>query len=234
MPTLTRRQMLQWLGTIIPVALVGYRRIDAADEERICIHVFDPTKDLPGPLLVREPTIPKRSPGDHTFEAGLSELILCSRSTSFLDLFPYFWPITPAEFQKMHDSISLHYQIKRVEGEDHVLDFVKQVRDARVSGVGQQGGLVVIVTYNDYTRLWSPTLIEACRREGVNELVIVKDPAREPYLCNYPTQQLGFRRRPWQMCRFAAQGGSDLSVLAGDKLGRRYPGAGVSSPQRGL
>lgn len=56
--------------------------------------------------------------------------------------------------------------------------------------------IAAILTYNAYTRYWSQAVIEVCKNADGNELLIFKDPTKEPYLCDYPTRQKGFKKPP--------------------------------------
>jgi hypothetical protein len=42
----------------------------------------------------------------------------------------------------------------------------------------------------------SYSLVDLCRNGDIEELIIIKNPARAPYLCSYPSLQKGFKKPP--------------------------------------
>ena len=196
MSTFTRREILQLLSSAIPIVIGGCKRKDVFEEERVCVHVFDPKEKLPVPLLEQPQMVPLRVASRDYFEVGLPELVLCTTSTKFIELFQYFWPISQAEFRQMQESISVKFARSKITGAEDIDQLAEYLRDNPTSVQTRALNLALIFTYNECTQYWSPVVIEACRKGSVNELVIIKDPTRAPYLCDYASQQKGFKRPP--------------------------------------
>lgn len=197
MVTFTRREILQLLALVVPGLLIGgCKKKDVFDEERVCIHVYDPKKEIPSPLLAEQEVSPRRSMSHEYFTIGIPELILCTSSIKFLDLFQYFWPISHPEFQQMQDAISVEFQKREITDAEDIENLAISFSKHRNSTAGKTRNVSVLLTYNEYTCYWSPGIIRACRSIAIDEIVIIKDPTRSPYLCDYPSQQKGFKRQP--------------------------------------
>jgi hypothetical protein len=188
--------MLQFLAVVLPTALFGYRLIDYFDRELVCAHVYGLSRNLPGPLLESNENAERRIEGVAYFQIGLPELIVCRTETRLLDIFEYFWPITRPEIQRFQASSTALYSLPVVEHADQLAELEKALNRIKATQKSQQGSLAVILTLNDYTRNACRRLVDICREKGVGEIVIFKDPSRPPYLCSYPAQQKGFKKKP--------------------------------------
>jgi hypothetical protein len=112
----TRREVLQILSIAFPASVLGCWSRDVFDDERVCIHVLTREITIPEPLLKRYDNIPARSKRANLFNIGIPELLLCTTSSGFLEMFQYFWPITQEEFQKIHGVISLKFEKSEITG----------------------------------------------------------------------------------------------------------------------
>ena len=193
---LSRREMLRFLTVVLPTALFGYNVIDYFDEELVCVHVFALSQKLPGPLLESNQKSEKRIEGGSYFQIGLPELILCRTEIRLLDIFAYFWPITRPEIQRFQNSSKVLFSLPIVEHVDQLSGLDTALTRTGKKQKSQKGSLAVILTLNSYTRNACHRLVNICREKGVAEMVIFKDPSRPPYLCNYPSQQKGFKKKP--------------------------------------
>jgi hypothetical protein len=193
---LSRREMLRFLTVVLPTALFGFNVIDYFDEELVCVHVFALSQKLPEPLLKRNQKSEKRIAGGSYFQIGLPELILCRTEIRLLDIFAYFWPITRPEIQRFPNSSKVLFSLPIVEHVDQLSGLDTALNRTGKKQNSQKGSLAVILTLNSYTRNACHRLVNICREKGVAEMVIFKDPSRPPYLCNYPSQQKGFKKKP--------------------------------------
>ena len=193
---LSRREMLRFLTVILPTAFFGYKLIDYFDEELVCVHVYALSNNLPDPLLqINEESI-ERIEGGSYFQIGLPELILCRTEIRLLDIFAYFWPITRPEIQRFQNSSKMLFSLPVVEQIDQLAGLETALNRAGEKQKSQKGPLAVILTLNSYTRYACHRLVNLCRQKGVEEIVIFKDPSKPPYLCSYPSQQKGFKKKP--------------------------------------
>lgn len=193
---LSRREMLRFLTVVLPTALLGYRVIDYFDEELVCVHVYEPSQNLPAPLMEINAGPENRIEGDSYFQIGLPELILCRTELRLLAIFAYFWPITRPEIQRFQDSSQVLFRLPVIEHVDQIAELETALSRASAKHKPPGFSLAVILTLNDYTQYSSRRLIDICRGKGVDEIVIFKDPSRPPYLCSYPSQQKGFKKKP--------------------------------------
>ena len=193
---LSRREMLRFLTVVLPTALLGYRVIDYFDEELVCVHVFEPSQNLPTPLLEIHAKLEKRTEGKSYFQIGLPELILCRTEIRLLEIFAYFWPITRPEIRRFQDSSKVLFRLPLVEHVGQIAELEAAVSRASAKPKPPEYSLAAILTLNDYTRNVSRRLVEICRSTGVDEIVVFKDPSRPPYLCSYPSPQKGFKKKP--------------------------------------
>jgi hypothetical protein len=188
--------MLQFLTLVLPAALLGYKTIDYFDEELVCVHVYGLSRKLPDPLLERNEKPGKRIQGRSYFQIGLPELILCRTEIRLLDIFAYFWPITRPEIQRFHNSSKVLFSLPIVEHVDQLAGLETALNRAGKKQKAPEGSLAVILTLNGYTRNACHRLVNICREKGVEEMVVFKDPSKPPYLCSYPSQQKGFKKKP--------------------------------------
>lgn len=193
---LSRRKMLRFLTVVLPTALFGYKIIDYFDEELVCVHVFGLSQNLPDPLLERNQKSEKRIEGGSYFQIGLPELILCRTEIRLLDIFAYFWPITRPEIQRFQNSSKILFSLPIIEHVDQLDGLETALNRSGKRQKPQKGSLAVILTLNAYTRNACRRLVNICRGKGVDEMVIFKDPSKPPYLCSYPSQQKGFKKKP--------------------------------------
>jgi hypothetical protein len=196
MSTYTRREILRLLSSVLPAALLGCYDKDVFDEELVCVHVFQPGHEIPRPLLAVYDDIPTRSKLRDLFQLGIPELILCTTSTDFLSLFQYFWPVTRYEFQRIDGLISARFSKSELTGKGDVVDFTKYLENHRDELAMRDKKTAIIFTFNDFTKYYTPDLVELWRNYGIKEFVLFKDPSRSPYLCSYPALQKGFKRPP--------------------------------------
>lgn len=195
MSSLSRRDFLERLSAAYAAMLTGcHKTTDWFEKERVCIHVFNPQETLPAPLLQKTTDTPSRSVNEDLFGVGLPELVLCTTKTRFLDLFPYFWPFSRDDFKQLEQSIEILYDKKVLSTSTDLDDFESHLR--RQVHVPAGLSSVVIFTFNDFTRHLTPRLVDICRQAKIGELVLFKDPTRDPYLCEYPAKQGGFKRPP--------------------------------------
>ncbi len=188
--------MLRFLTVVLPTALFGHKVIDYFDEELVCVHVYRLSQDLPDPLLERVEKPAKRLADRSYFQIGLPELIVCRTEIRLLDIFAYFWPVTRPEIQRFQNSSTVLFRQPVIEHVDYFSGLQTALNQARQRQKTQKGSLAAILTYNDYTRNACRSLVNICRQKGVAELVIFKDPSKPPYLCRYPSQQKGFKKKP--------------------------------------
>ena len=193
---LSRREMLQFLTIVLPTALFGYSVIDYFDDELVCVHVYKLSHSLPDPLLKKHTKAEKRIEGRPYFEIGLPELILCRTEIRLLDIFSYFWPVTRPEIKRFKNALKIVFSLPVAESGDQLAGLEKAISLTGENQKAHKGSLAVILTLNSYTRNICRRLVDMCRKKGVGELVIFKDPSRPPYLCNYPSQQKGFKKAP--------------------------------------
>ncbi|OGF68112.1 MAG: hypothetical protein A2Y62_08515 [Candidatus Fischerbacteria bacterium RBG_13_37_8] len=193
----SRREILKLFAVLIPVNFVEYCKGSTIfDEERVCIHVYDIKGCIPDILLKQYDKKPARKKQNTYFGTGLPELLLCTSGTSFLSLYQYFWPISQKEFQKIKDSITIKFERTIVNGSQDVADLEKIIEQQKMVMSPVNLTTVAIITLNDYSIYWIAPIIDACRKGNKVELVVIKDPTKSPYLCDYPTQQKGFKRPP--------------------------------------
>ena len=193
---LSRREVLRFLTVVLPTSLFSHKVIDYFDEELVCVHVYTPSQNLPAPLLEIHAKPKKRTESNSYFQIGLPELILCRTEKRLLDIFAYCWPITRPEIKRFQDSSKVLFRLPVIEHVDQVAEL-----ETALSRTGEkqrlpEGSLAVILTLNDFTINASPRLVDICRDKGVDEIVIFKDPSKSPYLCSYPSQQKGFKKKP--------------------------------------
>jgi hypothetical protein len=188
--------MLRFLTVVLPTAIFGYKLIDYFDQELVCVHVYDLSKNLPDPLLEPNETSEKRPEVASYFQIGLPELILCRTEIRLLDIFAYFWPITRPEIQRFQNSSTVLFSLPAIEHVDHLAKLETALNQTRERQKTHKGSFVVVLTLNGYTRNTCLRLVNICRAKGVAELIIFKDPSKPPYLCSYPSQQKGFKKKP--------------------------------------
>jgi hypothetical protein len=193
MCAITRRDLLSFFAGILPAAAVGCRAKVLRAEERMCVHVFPRSLGIPEPLLEDHGAIPLRRPPKAFFQSGLPELFVCASPIPLLQVFPFFWPILPEEFDRLRRSMRLLFRVKQLSGEE-------DIRAAEQWLIGYTpsapGGAAAVFTHNDFTRFFSRRLVSTFRRFGIEEIVVFKDPTVSPYLCDFPALQKGFRRQP--------------------------------------
>ena len=188
--------MLRFLTVVLPTALFGYEVIDYFDEELVCVHVYGLSQNLPDLLLESNEKSEKRIEGGSYFQIGLPELILCRTEIRLLDIFAYFWPITRPEIQRFQNSSKVLFSQPMIEHVDHLAGLETALNQTNKRQITHKGSLTVILTLNDCTRNACHRLVNICREKGIAELVIFKDPSKPPYLCSYPSQQKGFKKKP--------------------------------------
>lgn len=193
---LSRREMLRFMTMVLPTALFGYRVIDYFDDELVCVHVFDFSQNLPDPLFESNEKSERRIAGGSYFQIGLPELILCRTEIRLLDIFAYFWPITRPEIQRFRNTSKVLFSLPVVEHLDQLAGLETALSRFSEKRKSQEGSLAVILTLNRYTRNACHRLVNICHQKGVEEIVIFKDPSKPPYLCSYPSQQKGFKKKP--------------------------------------
>ena len=193
---LTRREMLRIFMIALPAAAIGWKRIDYFDRELVCVHVYDPEQTLPTPLHEKAGTSDRKPTKRSLFHVGLPELVLCQTNTSFLQRYPFFWPVTRDEVEQLKGSMRVLQQIKSIRGDKDIDGLREKLLKHRRQNKETSGHLAVIFTLNDSSTTVCSAVVDACRSYRVDELVIFKDPSRPPYLCSYPTLQRGFKRPP--------------------------------------
>ncbi len=192
----TRREILQFFTMLIPATLLGFREKDSFDEELVCVHIFQPTFQIPEPLLTQYRTIPTRDKLKNLFQVGIPELLLCTTEIKFLSIFQYFWPITRSEFQSSYKQISIEYNKLELNEKKDILDFSRYLESNWNGSKKEDTKSAIIFTYNDMTKYFASEIISQWQGFGIKELVLFKDPSKAPYLCSYPSLQKGFKRPP--------------------------------------
>ena len=182
--------MLRFLTVVLPTGLFGFKFIDYFDEELVCVHVYNISQNLPDPLLEANESSENRNEKGTYFQIGLPELILCRTEISLLEIFEYFWPITRPEIKSFQNSSKTLFSLPEIEHVDQLAELETALNQT------QKGSLVVVLTLNAYTRKACRRLVNICREKAVAELVIFKNPSKPPYLCSYPSQQKGFKKKP--------------------------------------
>ncbi len=196
MCNLSRREILRFFAIALPATLFGFKTRDYFDKELVCVHVYDPSQELPEPLLAQFQKSGQRSSDAEYFQIGLPELILCRTEMRLLEMFQYFWPLTSSEVKRLQKLVKIIYKQAVTEDTIKIADLQKILKEQNNFRQSKEENLAVILTLNDYTKYACPDLIEICRTEKINELIIFKDPSRPPYLCSHPSQQKGFKRPP--------------------------------------
>jgi len=197
MAELSRREFLQRLVAAYGMSLAGCsRKGDWFAREHVCIHIFHPAEPVAAPLMQETRSGSSRAADEEYFSVGLPEIVACTTRTRFLDMFQYFWPFSRDDFAHLQESIEIHYFKPIIRGTPDIDDFAAYLRDHHSELAHGPASSAVIFTFNDFTRHWAPELITASRQAGIQELVLFKDPTREPYLCTYPALQKGFKRPP--------------------------------------
>lgn len=196
MCNLSRREMLRFFAIALPASLLGLKSKDYFDKELVCVHVYDPSQKLPDPLLTQSRKFGQRSSDIEYFQIGLPELILCQTEMRLLEMFQYFWPVTRSEVKQLQGLVKIVYKQPVIEDTVAIGDLQKILKEQNNLRQGKKEGLAIILTLNDYTKYACFDLIEICRTNKIDELIIFKDPSRPPYLCSHPSQQKGFKRPP--------------------------------------
>ena len=195
MISLSRRQLLEMLFLIPCTNLFCCSRNNLFVRERVCVHVYRPEQFLPEPLTALSGgPAPERREG--LFTLGIPELIVCSMSHSFLETFQYFWPLTEDEFRAFERSLVIEWEIDKIKRAEDIADFRKSFEGSGSSNQSASGNKIVVFTFNAFTQHWAAEVMSICREGGVEELVVFKDPAVSPYLCDHPSLQKGFKRKP--------------------------------------
>ena len=176
----------------MPTGLFGFKFIDYFDKELVCVHVYNLSQNLPDPLLEANGNSEKRIEAESYFQIGLPELLLCRTEMRLLDIFEYFWPITRPEIKRFQNASKALFSLPKIEHADQLAELETALNRAQP----QKGSLVVVLTLNDHTRRSCHRLVNICREKAVAELVIFKDPSKPPYLCRYPSEQKGFKKKP--------------------------------------
>ena len=187
---------MRFLTIALPATLFGFKSKDYFDRELVCVHVYNPAHVLPDPLVIQSSEIGHHRPNKEYFQIGLPELILCRTEMKLLDMFQYFWPVSRPEVKRTQGSIKILFNKPVIEGIDSLIDFQKIVEKQNNLRLDKKEALAVILTLNDYTKFGCSLIVDICRSNRIDELVIFKDPSRPPYLCSYPSQQKGFKRPP--------------------------------------
>ena len=188
--------MLRFLTVVLPTALLGYKTIDYFDDELVCVHVYGLSQNLPEPLSKNKEMSENRIEVGSYFQIGLPELILCRTEIRLLDIFAYFWPITRPEIQRFQNSSKVLFSLPVIKQANQLAGLETVLNQASERQKTQKASLAVILTLNAYTRNVCHSLVNICREKGVSEMVIFKDPSKPPYLCSYPSQQKGFKKKP--------------------------------------
>jgi hypothetical protein len=169
---------------------------DVFDDEHVCIHVFNSNTLVPKPLLKSYRRVPGRPKRGRLFRVGIPELLVCTTTSGFLNLFQYFWPVSRDEFRYLQEQISVQFEKGEITGRGDIDDLARYLRTQGDELRPGSAESAVVLTLNDYTRYWSSDVIALWRESAVEEFVVIKDPRRAPYLCDYPSPQKGFKRTP--------------------------------------
>ncbi len=193
---LSRRQLLEMLLLIPGAVFFGCNGKNLFKQESVCVHVYRPRQFVPAPLLERSGApFPERKEG--LFTIGIPELLICSMSYSLLETFQYFWPLTEDEFRAFERKMVIKFSIDEIKGAEDIVRFRDHLRtsDKREQSYSRKNTIVVF-TLNEFTKRLTFEVASICRESDVEELVIFKDPSVSPYLCDHPSLQKGFKRKP--------------------------------------
>lgn len=169
---------------------------DVFDDEHVCIHIFTSEILIPKPLLKSYRRVPRRSKRGRLFQVGIPELLVCTTTTGFLNVFQYFWPVSRDEMRYLEEQISVQFEKGEMTGRGDIGDLARYLRTQGDELRSGSGTSAVVLTLNDHTRYWSSDVIPLWRESGIEEFVVFKDPRRAPYLCDYSSLQKGFKRPP--------------------------------------
>lgn len=197
MTELSRRDLLQRLAAAYGIAMIGCsRKGDRFAQELVCIHIFRPAEFVPAPLMEKTRSPSTREATEEYFGVGLPELVICTASTSLLDMFQYFWPFSRDDLARLQQSTKIRFSKAAIRGAPDVEDFAAYLRGHNSDLARSHAFSAVIFTLNEFTRHWTPEVIAASRQASIQEFVLFKDPTLPPYLCDYPAKQKGFKRPP--------------------------------------
>lgn len=163
--------------------------------ELVCIHILDLKGRLPDPLLKKTAPSPSRR-NDGNFNVGLPELAMFTAQGSLVRTFPYFWPFTRGELDLLKSRIEIMHQVDRVRDVSDIESFLTSIEKYEREPRAEEATTGILLTLNDFTRHFTSRIVSEARRSNFQELVIIKDPSRPPYLCSFPCAQRGFKR-PW-------------------------------------
>jgi hypothetical protein len=187
------------LSMILPAAAIGFKSEgaqDAFDKELVCVHIFQPGFKIPEPLWERHDSIPVLRDHSDLFNLKIPELILCKTEKDFLSIFEYFWPIERSEFNATLRKVSVEYQKLKITGKSDVSEFSRYLENIKAEAKRNIENTAIIFTLNDFTRYFVADNLTLWQTFGINEFVLFKDPSKSPYLCSYPSLQMGFKRPP--------------------------------------
>jgi hypothetical protein len=196
MHCLTRRELLKMLSILLPASLVKCGKSDVFVWERVCVHIFNHGIAIPEPLLKRYERIPRRNPKRTFFQVGIPELLVCTTPAGLLESFLYFWPLTREEFRQAHRRMNVHYQVNAIATRSDIHNLQTYLQDHGSSLRPRDTKTALVAVLNDYTKFWMGEVMDIWKNSALDEVVILKDPTRPPYLCDYPALQKGFKRPP--------------------------------------
>jgi hypothetical protein len=184
---------------ILPASALGCKSEgaqDVFDKELVCVHIFKPGFKIPDPLWERYDSITVRGNLPDLFNLKIPELLLCSADKNFLSIFEYFWPIERAEFYDTLRKVTVKYEKIKITEKSDVSEFSGFLKNTHAELKRNIKKTALIFTLNDFTRYFAADILNLCQTYGINEIALLKDPSKPPYLCLYPSLQKGFKRPP--------------------------------------
>ena len=98
---------------------------EVVDDEHICVHVFIAETLIPKPLLKGYRRVPKRPKRRRLFQVGIPELLVCTTTTGFLDVFQYFWPVSRDQLRSFQEQVSVRFEKGEIRGQEDIDDLAR-------------------------------------------------------------------------------------------------------------
>ncbi len=196
MTEMSRRKVMHQLTLGCAGVWLGCQKNDRFAQELVCIHIYHPEDSIPASLLGRRRRPSASRPAQEFFHIGLPELLVCTAKRPFLGLFQYFWPFSQEDFRQFREAMTIEFQKPILAEEVDVESLADFLRQHKNSPRFSDSNVALVLTFNEFTRYWASDVVELFQEGGVDELVLFKDPSHPPYLCDFPSQQKGFKRPP--------------------------------------
>lgn len=187
MGLLSRRDCV---GALIAL-LAGARcsRGDRFARQLVCNHIFELNEPLPPPLLSAAASDDELRPAAAEFDIGLPELMACTTTTRFLEVFRTFWPVRRADIERLRAAVTVAFELPAVRAPRDVEAFAAALAGLRRRTPRGAPRIVAVFTLHGETRRFMPPIARAALDGGAEELILFKDPSIPPYFCDYPARQ---------------------------------------------